>query len=300
MFQLLQNIASGIVSLEMNDDDEAAGMPLDGAAPGQSPAHLESPADDNNKDEIQDDKQALPAQDIPAEENSLFGFVYQLLNGHDPESPGPYVPLEHDTTAEPDDLDSILHHTGPDPADKDVVNNDEQDTESLNESEAKRRENMPLAQHIADWLKPELPPLVRAAGSVSLLYSLESHGTSLKTLYRSSSAEPLLLIIVTETRIFGAFSNVSFTPTTHFIGNGSCMLFDYTNKRVFRSTGKNEYYVLCQPDSLAFGGTQGRFGLLLDESLCTGSSSETDTFGNPGFETCFDVVDVQVWTWQYN
>lgn len=66
---------------------------------------------------------------------------------------------------------------------------------------------------------------------------------------------------------------------------------------IYPSTGKNDYFVLSDHHSLAFGGGGGRFGLWINEDLCGGYSEPCETFGNKhlGREMEFEIDVMQIW-----
>jgi len=93
-----------------------------------------------------------------------------------------------------------------------------------------------------------------------------------------------------------------------FFGSGESFLFTLRPQAaVHRWTRRNNYFQLTQPEGLAFGGTSGGagagggsgFGLWLDANLDRGTSTSSDTFGNPPLAApneVFRIVSVQVYT----
>ncbi|KAJ3227886.1 oxidation resistance protein 1 [Clydaea vesicula] len=144
-----------------------------------------------------------------------------------------------------------------------------------------------MFQNLAQDLLPNLPPLYQEALTWNLVYSIEKHGVSLKTLYsRCFDAGPCLLLIKDDKgNTFGAFSNQEFAVNVGYFGNGLCFLWKWDVKKkkieVFKATGANEYLVLCETHFIAFGGGEGKFGLWIDEDLLNGYSGHCQTFNNP-------------------
>jgi hypothetical protein len=128
-----------------------------------------------------------------------------------------------------------------------------------------------------------LPALPRLARRWDLLYSLDQHGISLRTLYarcseptRKGGPRPALLIVKDAPGdSFGAFVGEGIHPSpANYYGGGESyvqlvfqMSFhsraftprflwraDGNVTHVFRWTGRNDYVALCDTDSISFGG----------------------------------------------
>jgi hypothetical protein len=65
---------------------------------------------------------------------------------------------------------------------------------------------------------------------------------------------------------------------------------------VYKWTGKNDYYVLSNPNHLAMGGGGG-FAFQLDDELDTGVSGPSDTFGNTRLSSrgMFKCLSIEIW-----
>ena len=72
-------------------------------------------------------------------------------------------------------------------------------------------------------LHPHLPILLREASSMELLYSFETHGMSLNTLYSKTKDKGPCLVVIKDSqgKVFGAFSNESLSIHHGYHGNGS-------------------------------------------------------------------------------
>ncbi len=74
---------------------------------------------------------------------------------------------------------------------------------------------------------------------------------------------------------------------------------------MYKTTGRNDYIALCEPDYLSFGGGDGLYGLYVDKGLLEGSSAWCLTFGNDvlcslgrmrkGGAVPFECVGLEVW-----
>ena len=97
---------------------------------------------------------------------------------------------------------------------------------------------------------------------MDLLYCVESHGISLKTLQNNVFEKgPCFLAIKDDGgNIFGAFSNVSLhhVQGKGYIGDGSCFLWKWnqveSKLQVFPATGSNHYMAISESNFIAFGG----------------------------------------------
>ncbi|KAF8326628.1 TLDc domain-containing protein, partial [Cantharellus anzutake] len=156
-------------------------------------------------------------------------------------------------------------------------------------------------------IRRHIPPLYRLGQEWTLLYSLDQHGISLGTLYSRTSkftTEGGCLLCVKDDNdtIFGVWigDGIRRSIGESYYGSGESFLWkqqadtDFsdgrpTKARVFKWTGKNEYVALCLPDSMSFGGGDGKYGLFLDSNLLDGSSAPCPTFDNEIL--CSDLQD---------
>ncbi|RYR29311.1 hypothetical protein Ahy_B01g053678 isoform B [Arachis hypogaea] len=69
---------------------------------------------------------------------------------------------------------------------------------------------------------------------------------------------------------------------------------------IYRPTGLNRYFTLCNSEFLAIGGGS-HFALYLDGDLLNGSSSVSETYGNPCLANSqdFEVKEVELWGFVY-
>ncbi|KAJ3412521.1 oxidation resistance protein 1 [Chytridiales sp. JEL 0842] len=162
-----------------------------------------------------------------------------------------------------------------------------------------------LDVELAEKLRPHLPPLLRESSTWRLVYSLDTHGISLHTLYRLCEEEtgPILLAIRDSANaVFGAFASESFKVQRGYFGNGSCFLWkqpslDSTDIKTFHATGTNDYLILTEPHMFALGGGEGHFGLWIDKELYNGHSGPCQTFGNEQLSATpeFQIVNLEIW-----
>ncbi|NWT05473.1 TLDC2 protein, partial [Mionectes macconnelli] len=124
-------------------------------------------------------------------------------------------------------------------------------------------------------LGPHLPPRLTQQ-PWHLQYSTRRDGFSLRTLYRlggQRGSPALLLIRDTEAQAFGAFSSSAIRCSSGFYGTGETFLFSFSPElKVFRWTGRNNFFVKGDVNLLMVGGGSGRFGLWLDGDLHRGGS----------------------------
>ncbi|XP_061404805.1 oxidation resistance protein 1-like [Lethenteron reissneri] len=157
-----------------------------------------------------------------------------------------------------------------------------------------------LQQFHVEQLSRHLPP--RTVGYPwQLKYGTATHGTSLRTLYRTLAplSSPVLLAVQdTHKQVFGALASEPFKVSEHFYGTGECFLFTFNpDLKVFRWTGDNTFFIKGDLDSLGMGSGRGAFGLWLDSDLYHGRSHHCDTFGNAPLSTQedFSVNQLEVW-----
>ncbi|KAF9816970.1 hypothetical protein IEO21_03735 [Rhodonia placenta] len=174
---------------------------------------------------------------------------------------------------------------------------------------AGREELTPLTRNFQ--LRPHFPALARLPRSWSLLYSLDQHGISLKTLYaRCQSHTRGTLVIMRDSgdAVFGAWMGEGIHQSKgSYYGSGESFLWRLTSEKrlhIYKWTGKNDYVALCETEYLSFGGGEGRYGLYLDDTLIDGSSAWCPTFGNEplcstgprqGENVRFECVGLEVW-----
>ncbi|QLL30324.1 hypothetical protein HG536_0A01410 [Torulaspora globosa] len=178
--------------------------------------------------------------------------------------------------------------------------------------------NKLLMPDMCDELRNLMPTRVQLYTDWQLLYSLEQHGASLRSLYDNVAPEratPMRVgyVLVIKDRkhgIFGAYTNEPFHPTENrrYYGNGECFLWKMDRVRglsigerrdtgcqseekvhdgeygwQFRGypmTGVNEFAIYCQSKFLSLGAGDGHYGLWVDDSLLHGVSCPSLTFGN--------------------
>ncbi|CAL0306578.1 unnamed protein product [Lupinus luteus] len=136
-----------------------------------------------------------------------------------------------------------------------------------------------------------------------MLYSTWKHGISLSTLYRRSMLWPGMSLLVVGDRkgaVFGGLVEAPLIASNKRKYQGTNNSYVFTNISghpvIYRPTGVNRYFTLCTTESLAIGGG-GHFALYLDGDLLNGSSSVSETYGNPclAHSQDFDVKEVELW-----
>lgn len=162
-----------------------------------------------------------------------------------------------------------------------------------------------LSENTRTALYASLPALVQGRKWM-LLYSTWRHGISLSTLYRRSMLWPgpsLLVVGDRKGAVFGGLIEAPLRPTNKKY-QGSNDTFVFTDRPghpvIFRPTGANRYFTLCSLNFLAIGGG-GHFALYLDNELLNGSSSVSETYGNPCLANSedFEVKEVELWGFVY-
>lgn len=119
------------------------------------------------------------------------------------------------------------------------------------------------------------------------VFTTESHGFSLQTLFRKCAKfENLLMLIETDTgSIVGAFMTQSVSNRgNHFFGTGETFIFSLSpvaEKYSWAMNHRDSSFIYANDDLIGFGSGSGSFGLLIDRSLLKLKSSPTETFKNP-------------------
>ena len=108
-------------------------------------------------------------------------------------------------------------------------------------------------------------------------------GYSLQNFYRKTAQfdEPFLLVICDENNeIFGAFVTCTPRISDSFIGSGKMWLFSVEKEkiRVYRWSGKNEYFFQGQQSCFIIGSSDGKFGIYVDSDLNNGRIQSCETF----------------------
>lgn len=163
-------------------------------------------------------------------------------------------------------------------------------------------------------------PVTLQQAQWQLYYKLSKDGASLMTMLSAQPGGPQLIIIEDqEHRRFGAFLCEAFssTPTKQFTGLGTCFVFDAA-MRVYTWTRHNEFFMMTALDHLAVGsGRNGRSALTINRGLEHGTTSRSETFGNPALtvdssansdsvafaaseEVEFEIIDIEIWGFYEN
>ncbi|NXM14996.1 TLDC2 protein, partial [Ploceus nigricollis] len=152
-------------------------------------------------------------------------------------------------------------------------------------------------------LGPQLPPRLTQQ-PWHLLYSTGRDGFSLRTLTGTcpgagspSERRPVSLLLLLS-QAFGAFSASAIRSSSGFYGTGETFLFSFCPElKVFRWTGRNDFFVKGDVNLLMVGGGSGRFGLWLDGDLHHGGSQPCETFDNEtlSHREEFCIQDLEMW-----
>ncbi|ORX57893.1 TLD-domain-containing protein [Piromyces finnis] len=159
---------------------------------------------------------------------------------------------------------------------------------------------------IASSIYTAIPKRFQIKRSMTLLYSLRMHGSSLRTFYSrsevgSSFQQPQVLVIRDDMdNTFGAFITEAFHTSNHFYGDGECFLWKVDGSniiKIFKWSEKNYFCIYSNDDHISLGAGDGHSGLYLDANLCNGSSAPCETYNNEvlSSEKDFKIIDVELW-----
>ncbi|XP_065091416.1 uncharacterized protein mtd isoform X20 [Ochlerotatus camptorhynchus] len=159
-----------------------------------------------------------------------------------------------------------------------------------------------LSEEHREKLCAHLP--ARAEGySWSLVFSTSLHGFSLNSLYRKMHKleSPILIVIEdTDHNVFGALTSCSLHVSDHFYGTGESLLYKFNpHFKVFHWSGENLYFIKGNPESLAIGAGDGKFGLWLDGDLNQGRSQHCSTYSNEPLAPQEDFVIKTLECWAF-
>ncbi|WVN87759.1 uncharacterized protein L203_102954 [Cryptococcus depauperatus CBS 7841] len=169
----------------------------------------------------------------------------------------------------------------------------------------------------AQKLRICLPPRQRLSNQWTLLFSIDQHGSSLSTLYRRieqhsihhSALGYIIAILDGQSNQFGVYTKEPITKHEGtYYGSGESFLFKKTKDSqlsVYRWTGKNQYFSLCESGFISFGGGAGTYGLILDATFSHNSSATCPTYNNDVLceqkvtkspqSTPFECLGLEVW-----
>ncbi|XP_014505941.1 TLD domain-containing protein 2 isoform X1 [Vigna radiata var. radiata] len=162
--------------------------------------------------------------------------------------------------------------------------------------------SMLVSNGLRDAVYASLPAVLHGRKWL-LLYSTSKHGISLSTLYRRSMLWPGVSLLVVGDRkgaVFGGVVEAPLRPSNKKKYQGTNNSFVFTDTSgcpvIYRPTGVNRYFTLCSTEFLAIGGG-GHFALYLEGDLLNGSSSVSETYGNPclAHSQEFEVKGVELW-----
>lgn len=167
-----------------------------------------------------------------------------------------------------------------------------------------------LTLDMAEQIRNKIPSLYKEAVHWKLLYSIDQHGTSLKTLYSNvRNAGPCVMALLTEeNEIFGAFTSEPFDPTisNRFYGSGLSFLWKYNNQtkaiKFYEALSTNQYYMLADNKFIAMGGGDGKFGFYLNQNLINGyiSPCMTYTYNDSIIENeNFECYGLEIWGFEF-
>ncbi|OUM57283.1 hypothetical protein PIROE2DRAFT_29108, partial [Piromyces sp. E2] len=153
-----------------------------------------------------------------------------------------------------------------------------------------------------------IPKRLRIKRGLTLIYSMQLHGSSLSTFYERSTAgygnAQILVIRDTDDNIFGAFTSEPFRKNSGFYGNGETFLWkiepsiEKTNRlKLYLWKQTNYFFINSTNDYVSVGSGGGKFGLWFDQQMLHGRSQVCETFRNDVLSTSeeFQILDIELW-----
>jgi len=123
----------------------------------------------------------------------------------------------------------------------------------------------------------------------TLVYSMNKHGASIKTLYAKTEAykgySMIIIIKSDKNTIFGAFIDQVFKPDwtgIKYTGSDECFVFSlFPQEAKFAASKKNSDHLVCAGDYISIGNGGDGPAIYLDEELNNGQTYKCDTYNNP-------------------
>ncbi|KAF7683903.1 TLD domain-containing protein 2 [Astathelohania contejeani] len=168
----------------------------------------------------------------------------------------------------------------------------------------KKYTNTLLTDTIVKQLKSHFEQRYITAECWVLTYSTIEHGCSLRTMLGCLKAHKHPYVIICQDmteNIFGVFFDNKIEISLHTFGNASTFLFKRNKKDeiiAYHSTLINRYFCVCNPDYLAFGVGEGRYGLVFNKSMLDGETCKVNTFNNELLtdNEYFKIKYLEVWS----
>jgi len=162
---------------------------------------------------------------------------------------------------------------------------------------------------IAEQIRTKIPNLYKEAIYWKLLYSIDQHGLSLKTLYSNiKHSGPCVMAITTDNdEVFGAFIPEPFDPTigNKYYGSGLSFIWklnEQGNIDFYQAINSNQYFMLADNHFIAMGGGNGKFGFYLNENLIDGYISPCMTYNYNSDITeneNFECIGLEIWGFEF-
>ncbi|TBU04892.1 TLD domain-containing protein [Hamiltosporidium magnivora] len=184
--------------------------------------------------------------------------------------------------------------------------------------------NTILTDELITGIQDSLEQRYQMVESWDLVYSTYENGFSLKTLLTClSNKKPPYIFVCQDVNknIFGAFFATKIEIKNSAFGKLNSFLFKFSeshstesmeNKNcteqisanceskvsIYRASGENTYFCLCTIDYLAFGCSDGHFGLLFNSDILSGESYPVTTFYNECLSSKqkFFIERLEVWS----
>ncbi|KAJ6228072.1 nucleolar protein 7/estrogen receptor coactivator-related [Anaeramoeba flamelloides] len=128
-------------------------------------------------------------------------------------------------------------------------------------------QELPKSLSLSDW---------------KLIFNTENDGISFNTFYQSMDpiSSSLMIIQTTDNDVFGIFNPTRIHLSNSFYGTSRGFMFTfYPEFKTFRSSGKNDFYILTTNKSLSFGGGTN-YGIWISKDFINGSSQYCETYQN--------------------
>ncbi|OHT08571.1 TLD family protein [Tritrichomonas foetus] len=131
------------------------------------------------------------------------------------------------------------------------------------------------------------------------VYLMSVDGNAFSTfLDKGTGKQPFMIIIKTETKVFGAILSEQLKPFLNgrYYGTPSTSVFDVTNRQVYRCSGTNDYFISVSQDTFAVGGPN--CAIFIEIGFKKVISECCETFNSPQLTTSNDgdiILDIELY-----
>lgn len=159
-----------------------------------------------------------------------------------------------------------------------------------------------LTENLIKNIRLYLSPSLQIKNNWKLNFSIKENGRSFKNMiFMVKNKKPSILFLEEPNgNKIGVFFNYGLSHKLNKIGNYETSLFRLTKDNKFfwyNTTNLNNIYCFSCPEFLAFGCSEGKYGLLINQNMINGESNSVKTFSNEilSEEKYFQISKLEIW-----